>query len=300
MSKPNLDTPKHPELKTLVNKLRSLLSETKAPEEGGTGTSETFTQGSILFVGASGVYAQNNTQLFWDDLNRRIGIGTKTPSAKLHVKTTGVVDPIAKFESTEAISISVATDINHGEFWIARQNDQFGLSVLASDIGLRCVSGQSIHFGSGSNPFAIFSDKGLCIGGTSFGASADAVLAIEASTAPTTSPTNTIQIFAVDVAGSHEARVRDEGGTTTTFSPHNFSLFQPEQSFEFPWSYYSRNDYLGKEINVDMFGVVRALEELTGKQFIFLRDLEKQEWDSEKDPPEWLRVRGVQKRKEVI
>lgn len=52
---------------------------------GGTGTSTAFTPGSLLFAGASGVYAQDNANLFWDDTNNRLGIGTALPSAALDV-----------------------------------------------------------------------------------------------------------------------------------------------------------------------------------------------------------------------
>ena len=34
---------------------------------GGTGTATAFTAGSVVFAGASGVYAQDNTNFFWDD-----------------------------------------------------------------------------------------------------------------------------------------------------------------------------------------------------------------------------------------
>jgi hypothetical protein len=52
---------------------------------GGTGTSTAFTTGSVVFAGASGTYTQNNTNLFWDDTNNRLGIGTTIPGAKLEV-----------------------------------------------------------------------------------------------------------------------------------------------------------------------------------------------------------------------
>jgi hypothetical protein len=50
---------------------------------GGTGTPTTFTQGSIVFAGASGIYNQDNAQFFWDDTNHKLGIGVATPSKDL-------------------------------------------------------------------------------------------------------------------------------------------------------------------------------------------------------------------------
>jgi len=43
------------------------------------------TAGSVLFVDSSANLAQDNTNLFWDDDNNRLGIGTPTPNAKLEV-----------------------------------------------------------------------------------------------------------------------------------------------------------------------------------------------------------------------
>ena len=41
------------------------------------------TPGSVLFIGAGPVLAQDNVAFFWDDLAKRLGIGTATPSADL-------------------------------------------------------------------------------------------------------------------------------------------------------------------------------------------------------------------------
>jgi len=51
------------------------LTGTVGVANGGTGTSTAFTTGSVVFAGASGVYAQDNDNLFWDDTNNRLGIG---------------------------------------------------------------------------------------------------------------------------------------------------------------------------------------------------------------------------------
>ena len=50
---------------------------------GGTGTNTTFTAGSVVFAGASGVYTQDNANLFWDNSNDRLGIGTSSPVGKI-------------------------------------------------------------------------------------------------------------------------------------------------------------------------------------------------------------------------
>lgn len=59
--------------------LTTHVSGTLGVGNGGTGTNTTFTTGSIVFAGASGVYTQNNSKLFWDNTNNRIGLNTATP-----------------------------------------------------------------------------------------------------------------------------------------------------------------------------------------------------------------------------
>jgi hypothetical protein len=54
-------------------------------ENGGTNAGE-FNAGSVVFAGTSGTYTQDNANLFWDDSNNRLGIGTSTPNYKLHIK----------------------------------------------------------------------------------------------------------------------------------------------------------------------------------------------------------------------
>jgi hypothetical protein len=55
---------------------------------GGTGTGTAFTSGSLVFAGSGGVYSQNNANLFWDNINSRLGIGTGSPLARLHLFDT--------------------------------------------------------------------------------------------------------------------------------------------------------------------------------------------------------------------
>jgi hypothetical protein len=48
-----------------------------------TSTAPSFTAGSIPFAGATGALTQNNANLFWDNTNLRLGIGTASPAVLL-------------------------------------------------------------------------------------------------------------------------------------------------------------------------------------------------------------------------
>lgn len=76
---------------TLSVDLGTVSVGTLSPNHGGTGTSTIFTQGSMVFAGASGIYSQNNSQFFWNNSNSRLGIGTTSPDANLTIKASGSV-----------------------------------------------------------------------------------------------------------------------------------------------------------------------------------------------------------------
>lgn len=71
---------------------------------GGTGTGTAFTQGSVIFAGPAGVFAEDNANFFWDDTNNRLGLGIAVPLARLHVvnsaaATVGVIVKAAAAQS---------------------------------------------------------------------------------------------------------------------------------------------------------------------------------------------------------
>lgn len=71
---------------------------------GGVAIGDTITgatQGSVLFAGAAGVLAQDNTNFFWDDTNNRLGIGTATPTFCLDINGS-TTNTIGIFRSTDA------------------------------------------------------------------------------------------------------------------------------------------------------------------------------------------------------
>ena len=57
---------------------------------GGTNASTSFTQGSVIFAGATG-FAQDNTNFFFDDSNNRLGIGTTAPTTTLDVNGAATI-----------------------------------------------------------------------------------------------------------------------------------------------------------------------------------------------------------------
>lgn len=92
--------------------LTTHISGTLAVGNGGTGTATQFTTGSIVFTGASGVYSQNNGNLFWDNSNNRLGIGTASPSTRLEVMNSASAT-LLKLSTTAVdseASISLAND----------------------------------------------------------------------------------------------------------------------------------------------------------------------------------------------
>lgn len=44
-----------------------------------------LTAGSMVFAGTSGILSQDNSNFFWDNTNKRLGIGTNTPTQSIHV-----------------------------------------------------------------------------------------------------------------------------------------------------------------------------------------------------------------------
>jgi len=59
--------------------------------EGANLSSAALTEGSVVFTGADGILADDNTKFYWDDTNDRLGIGATSTDAKLAV-TGGYVD----------------------------------------------------------------------------------------------------------------------------------------------------------------------------------------------------------------
>jgi hypothetical protein len=88
-----------------VGSISSGLTGVLPVANGGTNTSTAFTAGSVVFAGASGTYTQDNINLFYDNTNDRLGIGTTVVDQPLHVvKSTATTNNI-----TEVIHVQAKT-----------------------------------------------------------------------------------------------------------------------------------------------------------------------------------------------
>jgi hypothetical protein len=136
---------------------------------GGTGTTTAFTAGSIVFAGASGVYTQDNSNLFWDDTNNRLGIGTPTPSYSLDVVT-----------ATADVRFSSSTGTNLARLNISNTGGSFQLGIDNSTGGNFGVGAYSrVLWNDGAYPLVLTtnSTQRMAItsaGGVAFGTSASA------------------------------------------------------------------------------------------------------------------------------
>lgn len=90
---------------------------------------------------------------------------------------------------------------------------------------------------------------------------------------------NTAGVYGKDVAGTVELFAVDEAGNATQLSPHGFDAYAPDPTHVLPWTFSSENSFIGKRISVDMYGVVAAIERLTGQTLMYFDDFAPISWD---------------------
>jgi hypothetical protein len=235
----------------------------------------------MVFLCASAM-AQSSDALVVDE-NGRVGIGTASPVRRLSVERT----------DTATDGIRVTTDRPVLELIENEAPPSFGAfrwEVSSGSLRLMRNTSETTPFSTGSWDLTVDQSGNIGIATAQFGTSAARVLGLRNGTAPTSSPADMIQLYAIDYidtadpqqTASSELFVRDEDGSAVDLSPHIFALFLPDAAEPFPWSYYAENSYLGKTINVDMAGAIRAIERLSGKQFIFYKDIPRADIQKEK------------------
>jgi hypothetical protein len=196
-----------------------------------------------------------------------------TAGDEFFVGTTGSFRVQRASSDSEAFRIQINGD-SQGR-WLGTSDGKlkWGDGSSAQDVILRRSAASTLLLDTGT--FAINTGN-LGIGTTAFGSNAAKVLAIANGTAPTSSITDGIQLYAIDSidgdgTNTSELFVRDEDGNATNLSPHNFSLLPQGPSEPLAWSYYSEKN--GQAINVDMAKTIRLVEELSGAKLIYTKDL---------------------------
>ena len=119
-----------------------------------------YTQGSILFAGASGLVNQNNSQFFWDNTNNRLGLGTTTLYNKLDINQAG-----SGANAVSGVGLKIYAD--------AGNDASIGISQSArgsATIGMQSAVSAPANFVIGTDVSGVISFKqGMTIGDLSSG-----------------------------------------------------------------------------------------------------------------------------------
>jgi len=147
------------EIRQIKSKLRSIASAATP--------NLLFTAGSVLFAGTLGYPAQDNANFFWDDTNNRLGIGTASPQAALHVipgakeairissGTSGRGSSLMSYGTGSGDALYMSANAYYdGSNW---QRIETGASVWLVDFGPSSGDAFTIQRApSGSNPISAY------------------------------------------------------------------------------------------------------------------------------------------------
>jgi hypothetical protein len=227
--------------------------------------------GPIVFEGDGPTELARLTQ------DKNFGIDTTNPQVRLHITDT---DPTIRLDDdrTESNSGSVVVGLAAMRFEVDESNVTNGSSFRWKKDGTEVMR---IDDTSSGNPRLTFVNDNNIV-------DRDAILLVSGNmSAPNVNNTQGIilndesgnqGVFTLDNAGTFyieslngEVKARDSNGNETTISPHNFSLIPGGPSEEMAWAYYSRRG--NTAVNCDMMAVVREVEKLTGKTFIYQEEV---------------------------
>ncbi len=130
-----------------------------------------FTTGSVVFSGSAGNPAQANSNFFWDNTAKRLGVGTPTPNAPMDVTgvTPGVVGGFASgtmhVTSSSALVNANAVITGHNKFGGNKQLWYLG-STSSSDDGIAFINRQNapVVFYTNNTPrFTIAADGDITL-----------------------------------------------------------------------------------------------------------------------------------------
>lgn len=243
--------------------------------------------------------------LFVDASTDRVGIGTASPTYLLHVyngdAATGS-EPLIETNNTRWAGITYK---NTNNAWFAGipSGGASRFAIVDNTAGLERVSvNTSGDFGIGNTSptakldvdgSAIFNESGAAVDFRVEGDTEENLLFVDGSadnigigtSAPAyklevagavmledmAAPTNSASHSGI-YSNSGELNAFDASGNSTVISPHHFSLVSPSEKMA--WSFYSKNEIIGQQVNVDMMKAIRVLENISGEKLVHKADLE--------------------------
>ncbi len=275
------------------------------------------TTGSVLFVGAGGLLAQDNASFFWNNTTKTITIKSPGP-----IGNSGMVEwfltntlPFISVRQNGTFAAPTGVLLNDiiGGFGANGHN---GVGNTGTRASFKFQAAENWAVG-GNGTYLVFNTTGIGItnelerlritdvgneglgtitpGGS--GTIGTKVFSIGNGTPPVGGVADQVSLFSNDVAASAELFALDEAGNTPQLTPHpaDFLDTLPLADRPYPWAYSSENKYLGKKIQVDMAGLVAEVEKLSGKQFAFVSDIDPQdriEWNAGQEAQ--IKLRQIQ------
>lgn len=138
--------------------------------KGGTGNSS-YTTGSLLFSDGTNI-AQNNSKLFWDNSNNRLGVGTNAPSTTLDINGNGnisgklnVVDPSGTVSIKSAGFVNAGVAVTLGELQV-QMSTASPRSLQVKTSGASFSGMVSAYSTFNISSFTYFSDVAMTINGS--------------------------------------------------------------------------------------------------------------------------------------
>ena len=115
------------------------------------------TTGSVPFVGAGGTLAEDNSNLFWDDTNNRLGIGTTAPAVPLDVAVDATITTVGTLQSkigseTTAAGLYIGNDSTTKDTYIESAKT-FGGGYQSTALKINTIKGGPIYIGQGTPNF---------------------------------------------------------------------------------------------------------------------------------------------------
>lgn len=121
------------------------------------------TPGSVLFVGAAGDVQQDNANLFWDNVNLTLGVGTSAPAGKIHVAMPDGSGNTTTWGPNYAVFGQAGPDGGAVGISYDSVNNAGNISALAPGIAWKNLN---IWFANAVSFYSGGSDKNVVITGT--------------------------------------------------------------------------------------------------------------------------------------